>query len=184
MVDKHQWLDEAKTMVNEMTTEEFKQFLEICQNTNPPKIYPRIDVTVDAVVLYNDHILLIQRDRNPGAGLWALPGGFLEADELTPVGAIRELKEETNIDCSPDYLRRCILTSHVFEDVYRSSRGRTITHAYFFILTGFADAKPVVEAKDDARDVRWVHLDDYKQNYEKNMFEDHANIIDYFINWN
>jgi bifunctional NMN adenylyltransferase/nudix hydrolase len=185
MLDKQLWLDEAKNMINDMTTEEFKQFLELCQNTTPPRIFPRIDVTLDAVVIYNDHILLVQRGREPGMGKWALPGGYLNPDEALEDGAIRELIEETAIDCSPDYLKRCILTSHCFSGVNRSTkgRGRIITHAFFIILKGFSEDIPAVVGLDDARDAKWIHLDDYIQNYAPYMFEDHAIIINYFINW-
>ncbi|MDE4951013.1 NUDIX domain-containing protein, partial [Francisella tularensis] len=54
-------------------------------------------VTVDAVVIVNDHILMVQRKAHPGKDLCALPGGFLECDETIAQAIIRELFEETNI---------------------------------------------------------------------------------------
>lgn len=44
------------------------------------------------------HVLLIERLYEPGKRLWALPGGKLEYGETVEEGAIREVKEETNID--------------------------------------------------------------------------------------
>lgn len=50
-----------------------------------------------AVILTNseNQILLQKRSDN---GLWGLPGGLLELDETIEEGAIREVKEETNLD--------------------------------------------------------------------------------------
>ena len=55
-------------------------------------------VTIDAIVLdkKRSKILLVKRSlkvSNPGK--WALPGGYLDRDENTSEGALRELKEET-----------------------------------------------------------------------------------------
>ena len=43
-----------------------------------------------------DQLLLIRRHDD---GLWALPGGAVEVGETTAEAAVRELKEETDIDC-------------------------------------------------------------------------------------
>ncbi len=50
-----------------------------------------------AVIIVNkdNQILLQKRSDN---GLWGLPGGLLELDETIEEGAIREVKEETNLD--------------------------------------------------------------------------------------
>lgn len=50
-----------------------------------------------AVIITNEHnqILLQKRTDN---GLWGLPGGLLELDETIEECAIREVKEETNLD--------------------------------------------------------------------------------------
>ena len=46
----------------------------------------------------DESVLLVQRAFNPGKGEWGLPGGFLELGETLEEGAIRELKEETNLN--------------------------------------------------------------------------------------
>lgn len=52
----------------------------------------------------DDEILLIKRGVPPGEGKWALPSGFVEADELPEYTVIRELKEETGINGSLSHL--------------------------------------------------------------------------------
>ena len=63
--------------------------------------HPRAALTVDCVVFGFDEgdlkILLIQRDLEPFAGAWALPGGFVRMDESLEEAARRELEEETGV---------------------------------------------------------------------------------------
>lgn len=42
-------------------------------------------------------LLLVRRGREPGRGLWSVPGGRLEAGETTAVAAAREVLEETGL---------------------------------------------------------------------------------------
>ena len=117
--------------------------------------YPRPALTVDCVVLAlkNDDlaVLLIQRDQEPFAGQWALPGGFVEMDEPLEGAAKRELEEETGItDVRLEQL-------HTFGDPGRDPRGHVVTVAYC-TLTKLADHR--VRADSDARDVAWFPIDD------------------------
>lgn len=135
--------------------------------------YPPIFVTTDAVVVQSGHILLVQRGHFPGKGLWALPGGFLNPGEAIVDGVIRELKEETKIKVPVPVLKGSIVAQRVFDDVHRSSRGRTITHSFLFQLN--ADhALPKVKGSDDAAFATWVPL---SQVTRQMMFEDHFDII-------
>ena len=113
----------------------------------------------------------------PGKGLWALPGGFLNQEETMLDGAIRELKEETKIKVPVPVLKGSIKGSKTFDAPNRSSRGRTITQA-FFIDLGVGEL-PKVKGSDDAEKAFWVPFNQVKQ---EKMFEDHFHIIDNFIN--
>lgn len=58
-----------------------------------------------AFVLREDsELLLIKRGVAPGKGKWALPSGFVEAEELPQETVLRELREETSIKGTIDHL--------------------------------------------------------------------------------
>jgi len=94
--------------------------------------YPRPALTVDCVVFGLDEgrlkVLLIQRAREPFAGRWALPGGFVEIDEELEETAARELQEETGLsNVSLEQL-------HTFGAVDRDPRGRTVSVVYWGLV--------------------------------------------------
>lgn len=138
-----------------------------------------IFVTVDAIVCKSAHILLVRRRGNPGKGLFALPGGFLNQEEEIEDAALRELKEETSIKLPKDELRKHIVASQVYSAPFRSLRGRTITHAYLINLGDGPLDK--VKGTDDADKAFWLPLNEI-DNREDQFFEDHFYIIKNLIN--
>jgi 8-oxo-dGTP pyrophosphatase MutT (NUDIX family) len=50
------------------------------------------------VRLPDDRIILTQRRFDPAAGKYDLPGGYVDLNERAEIAAIREVKEEINID--------------------------------------------------------------------------------------
>jgi bifunctional NMN adenylyltransferase/nudix hydrolase len=139
--------------------------------------FPPTFVTTDAVVIALGHVLVIKRGRNPGKGLYALPGGFLNQTESIQQGCIRELREETKIDVTTRILEKSIKDKNVFDNPYRDPRGRTITHAFLLVLD--LPVLPKVEAADDAASVEWIALNEI-QDKEDCFFGDHAQITRYF----
>jgi bifunctional NMN adenylyltransferase/nudix hydrolase len=140
--------------------------------------YPVILVTVDAVVAQAGHVLLIRRGRQPGQGLWALPGGFVDPDETLLAGCLRELREETGIRVPEAELLAHMRGQQVFDAPDRSVRGRTITHAFYFELP--AGAPPAVAGSDDADRAEWVPVARFLE-MEEQVFEDHYHIVRRFI---
>jgi bifunctional NMN adenylyltransferase/nudix hydrolase len=140
--------------------------------------YPALLVTVDVLIVHYGELLLIERGRVPGKGLWALPGGFVEPDEWLVDAALRELHEETGLHLHEPQIRERLKSSHVFDDPWRSGRGRVITHAFHFELDGID--QPRVSGQDDAAAARWVPLEEVKA-MRGRFFDDHGRIIAHFL---
>jgi 8-oxo-dGTP diphosphatase len=63
-------------------------------------VNPRLVVTTLPVTEAGE-VVLLRRGIEPGLGLWAQPGGFMEIDETVHEGAIRETLEETGLVVEP-----------------------------------------------------------------------------------
>ena len=140
--------------------------------------YPPIFVTVDAGLIQAGHILMVKRRAEPGKGLWALPGGYVNAktDRSIEDAMIRELREETQIKVPDKVLRGSIEEVKVFDALERSERGRIITHAHKIDLKEVG--LPKVKGADDAEKAKWIPLAEVKRS---ETFEDHYDIIQYFL---
>jgi len=130
--------------------------------------YARPALTVDCVVFGLDDedlkVLLIQRDLEPFAGRWALPGGFVHVDETIDQAARRELAEETGL--TKVFLEQL----YTFGGVDRDPRERIVTVAYY-ALVRLLDHK--VQAATDARNAAWFAIDDLPK-----LAFDHQGIVD------
>lgn len=139
--------------------------------------HPPTFVTVDAVLVQSGHILMIRRRAEPGKGLLALPGGFLDAlsDKSLEDAMIREVREETQLKVPAPVLRGSIVEAKVFDAIERSTRGRTITHAFHIKLPN--GELPKVKGGSDATSAKWIPISKITPN---ECFEDHYEIINYF----
>ena len=130
--------------------------------------YPRPALTVDCVVFGLDEqdlkVLLIRRDKDPFAGQWALPGGFVEMDETLEVAAMRELVEETGVENV--YLEQL----YTFGDVDRDPRERVVSVTYYALVKL---SEHGVQAADDAREAGWFPVHD-----PPTLAFDHSKILD------
>ncbi|MGZ3919688.1 MAG: NUDIX domain-containing protein [Bacteroidia bacterium] len=132
------------------------------------KEYPRIDLTVDAVVFGFEQgkhlsVLLIRRKKEPFKGNWAIPGGFVEVDEPLEVAAIRELKEETGIEVNS------LEQLYAFGDPKRDPRKRIVSIAHYTVVR-VSEHHP--KADDDAQEVKWFKIDQLPQ-----LAFDHSQIL-------
>ena len=140
--------------------------------------YEPVFVTTDAVVICSGHVAMIKRRSEPGKGLWALPGGFLNAatDKSVVDAMIRELREETGIKVPAPVLLGSIKDSRVFDAINRSARGRTITHAFKILWPD--GPLPKIKGMDDAVKAEWIPISEIDSNV---CFEDHFEIINHFL---
>ena len=134
--------------------------------------YPRPALTVDGVIFGLDpaglKVLLIQRDRPPFEGRWALPGGFVEMGETLDAAARRELAEETGL--AGVFLEQL----YTFGDPGRDPRGRVVSVAYYALVN--LHDRPVIAASD-ARNAAWFAADDVPP-----LAFDHAEVLEVALN--
>lgn len=136
-------------------------------------------ITTDAIVISHQHVLLVKRKHHPGKNLWAIPGGFLDLKERILDCAIRELKEETQIDIEKTQLLNNLKKVVIFDHPNRSARARIITHAHLFELPIHIPL-PSVNAADDASLAQWIPIAQIPT-LEKKLFEDHFHILQFFL---
>jgi 8-oxo-dGTP diphosphatase len=132
--------------------------------------YPRPSVTVDALVYTREgnsvFILLIQRGNEPFRGKWALPGGFMDNDELLEDACKRELFEETGVEIEK------MIQFKTYDAIGRDPRGRNISVVYYTEV----EKKIKVNGGDDASQAEWFPVEDLPP-----LAFDHKEIISQFF---
>ena len=139
--------------------------------------YEPIFMTADAVLFRGNQVLMVKRGNYPGKGLWALPGGFLEPNETLEAAALRELEEETSLNVTAAQLKAALFGSELIDAPFRSSRGRTVTMAFFFSLDEQTSAETKeggLEGDEETQDIAWRDVETLRRD---EVFEDHYNII-------
>ncbi|MDX8517143.1 NUDIX hydrolase [Mesorhizobium dulcispinae] len=111
----------------------------------PRKIVPAVSVAV----VRGKTVLLVKRARAPSQGLYAYPGGKVEAGETLVQAVARELEEETGLEAK-DY--RPLRDIHI--------DGSSENHAVDYLLTVFGAAYVGGEpaASDDAETAAFYTL--------------------------
>jgi 8-oxo-dGTP diphosphatase len=132
--------------------------------------YPRPALTVDAIVFVNDEngtsVLLIERGIEPYKGKWALPGGFVNSNELLETACKRELKEETGLEV------KSMEQFKTYDAINRDPRHRTISVVYSTEIS----KKAKVKGGDDAAHAKWFPV-----NNLPDMAFDHSKILSDFF---
>lgn len=112
---------------------------------------------VAAVVVHDGRLLLVRRGREPGRGLWSVPGGRLELGETLAEGCAREVLEETGVPIVPGTVLGRVEraapdgSTYVIDDLDCAVAPSAVLDPH---------GLPVLVAGDDADDARWASLDD------------------------
>ena len=74
-------------------------------------------LAADAIILDKGNVVLIRRKFPPFQGMWSLAGGMVNYRESAESAAVREAKEETNLDvkikkCHSAKIRHCEESRH------------------------------------------------------------------------
>ncbi len=118
---------------------------------------------VGVLVEMGGKIVLVQRGHEPFEGWWALPAGYIEADESVEQAAVRECKEETGLE---------VELLELF-GVYSFPEGPVQSGIIIFFR-----AQPIggeLHAGDDARDVRSFPPDELP---EQLAFRTHREVLE------
>ncbi len=120
--------------------------------------------TVDIIIEFSDGVVLVLR-KNPPQG-WALPGGFVDYGETVEAAAIREAKEETNLDLAG------LKMFSVYSDPARDPRQHTITTVLV------AQGRGLLKGGDDASKAQVFSPDSLPE-----LAFDHKKILEDYLTW-
>ena len=69
---------------------------------------PKLAVVV--IASQDSRILMVKRDIDPMMGRWSFPSGYVDRGEIVEEAAVREVREETNVEVSLDALLGRVLS--------------------------------------------------------------------------
>ncbi len=102
-----------------------------------------------AAIVKDEQILLIKRKKRPYQGYWGLPGGKLHLEESIPDCALREVKEETGLECKFSHIAAIIHERVKEHDEYK--------HAFLLFLTVLKPISGTIKESEEGR-LEWFPL--------------------------
>jgi len=128
------------------------------------QIYKNPVPTVDIIIEFDNSVVLIYRKNTPYG--WAIPGGFVDYGESVEMAAVREAKEETNLEVELLHLLG------VYSAPDRDPRMHTISTVFI------AQGKGKLQAADDANKAGYFD----ENTLPSPLVFDHEKILkDYFV---
>lgn len=109
--------------------------------------FPRLGAS--ACVFRDGRVLIVQRGKPPGLGMWSLPGGHVEPGETARGAALRELGEETGVTADLQHL------VGLYDIVRRDEAGAVTLHYAIACYAGHWLSGEAAAA-GDAQAARWT----------------------------
>jgi 8-oxo-dGTP diphosphatase len=110
-------------------------------------------VSVGAVIVDGERVLLVKRGQPPLRGRWSLPGGVVELGETLQEALVREVREETGLEVEVGPV------VEVLERIEREADNRVEYH-YVIIYYRCLVCGGRLACGSDADDARWVAASD------------------------
>lgn len=125
--------------------------------------YANRGLTIDAVIVRDDKVLLIKRGSEPFKGFWALPGGHVDWDETVEDAVRREVQEETGL---------AVTSLELIGVLSKPERHpkQCVSVAYVAQTTGD------VKVGDDAVEFQWADVEELPE-----LAFDHEEIIEKYL---
>lgn len=118
------------------------------------------EVSCGAVVLHDNKVLLI----NSIYGHWGFPKGHIEANEDYKMCAIREVKEETNIDIK-------IVSDTYYTNTY-SPKANVMKDVHYFLANAINE--DIINQEEEVSKAMWINTEDVMDiltyDIDKNIF--------------
>lgn len=113
------------------------------------------------IIIDNDKVLLVQQS----SGNWGFPKGHLEKGESETDAAIRETKEETNLDV------KIVDPSARYSIDYNTDKG-THKEAVYFLAT--RTSEEIVRQESEINEIKWF---DFKEALETISFDNAKELL-------
>lgn len=112
---------------------------------------------VMCIVKHEDKLLLVHRKGKDANLSWAFPGGTVEENETVEQVAVRELKEETNLDGKFE----CIIGDRIHPYSKKHMAYVAMTPTTFEMKLG----------DDDLDDLKWVEISQLRDYIGNNIYD-------------
>lgn len=113
------------------------------------------------IIIDNDKVLLVQQS----SGNWGFPKGHLEKGESETEAAIRETKEETNLDV------KIVDSGARYSIEYNTDKG-THKEAVYFLAT--RTSEEIVRQESEINEIKWF---DFKEALETISFDNAKELL-------
>ena len=118
-----------------------------------------------AIILKDSKVLIIKQT----SGYWSFPKGHVENNEKEEDTALREVKEEVNLDIELDNIFREVIT-------YCPNKINTLKDVVMFL--GYPISEDIVLQEEEVLEYKWESLDNLKFLFKGNVIEE---VIDKLI---
>ena len=105
----------------------------------------KCEKTWGAIIFYNNQVLLVKQQK----GFWGFPKGHVEDGETEVETAVREVKEETNVDIVVEENLR-------FENHYITDTN--IDKTVIFFVAHPIDNMNIIAQEVEIKDIKWIDI--------------------------